>query len=62
MANLKPLPPKITDAFANKSARVSDPNDKPRILNLNVVDPDNGTLDTVDPDTLQVRRIPLTEG
>jgi hypothetical protein len=56
MANLKPLPPRITDAFANKSARVSDPNDKPRILNLNVVDPDNGTLDTVDPDTLQVRR------
>jgi hypothetical protein len=56
MANLKPLPPKITDAFANKSARVSDGNDKPRILNLDVVDPDNGNLDTVNPDTLQVRR------
>jgi hypothetical protein len=56
MANLKPLPPRITDAYANKSARVADGHDKPRILNLDVVDPDTGTLDTVDPDTLQVRR------
>jgi hypothetical protein len=56
MANLKPLPPKITDAFANKSARVADGHDKPRVLNLDVVDPDNGNLDTVNPDTLQVRR------
>jgi hypothetical protein len=56
MANLKPLPPKITDAFANKSVRVADTHDKPRILNLDIVDPDNGTLDTVNKDTLQVRR------
>ena len=56
MANLKPLPPKITDAFANKSARLADPHDKPRMLELDVVDPDNGNLDTVDPNTLQVRR------
>jgi len=56
MANLKPLPPKITDAFANKAARVVDAHDKPRILDLDVVDPDNGNLDTVDPNTLQVRR------
>ena len=56
MANLKPLPPKITDAFANKTARVVDAHDKPRILDLDVVDPNNGNLDTVDPNTLQVRR------
>jgi len=56
MANLKPLPPKITDAFANKSARIADAHDKPRILDLDVVDPDIGNLDTIDPDTLQVRR------
>jgi hypothetical protein len=56
MANLKPLPPKITDAYANKSARIADAHDKTRILNLDVVDPDNGNLDTVNPKTLQVRR------
>ena len=56
MANLKPLPPKITDRFANKSPRVVDVHDKPRILELDVVNPDNGNLDTVNKDTLQVRR------
>jgi hypothetical protein len=56
MANLKPLPPKITDAFANKSARVADGHDKPRILDLEVVDPNIGNEDTVNKDTLQVRR------
>jgi len=56
MANLKPLDPKITDAFANKSARLQDGHDKPRVLELNVVDPDVGNLDTVNKDTLEVRR------
>jgi hypothetical protein len=56
MANLKPLPPKITDAFANKSARVADGHDKPRILDLEVVDPNIGNEDTINKDTLQVRR------
>ena len=56
MANLKPLPPKITDSFANKSVRIANSHDRPRILDLDVVDPDNGNLDTVDKDTLQVRR------
>ena len=56
MANLKPLPPHITDAFANKAPRVVDAHDKPRILSLDVVNPDIGNLDTVNKDTLQVRR------
>ena len=56
MANLKPLDPKITDAFANKAPRVVDVHDKPRILDLDVVDPDVGNLDTINKDTLQVRR------
>lgn len=56
MANIKPLPPKITDAFANKAPRIADGHDKPRILDLDVVDPDNGNLDTINKDTLQVRR------
>lgn len=56
MANLKPLDPKITDAFANKAPRVVDVHDKPRILDLDVVDPDVGNLETINKDTLQVRR------
>jgi len=56
MANLKPLSPKITDAFANKAPRITDAHDRPKILDLDVVNPDNGTLDTVNKDTLQVRR------
>jgi hypothetical protein len=58
MANvLKPLDPQITDTFAPISARTSEPNDKPNILDLDVVTPTNSTVDTVDPDTLQVRRM-----
>ena len=56
MANLKPLPPKVTDYYGTKSARVVDVHDKPRILGLDVVNPDNGNLDVVNKDTLQVRR------
>ena len=56
MANLKPLPPKITDYYGTKSARVVDVHDKPRVLDLDVVNPDNGNLDVVNKDTLQVRR------
>ena len=52
----KPLPPTITDAFANKAARIMSDHDKARLLNLNVVDADTGNTDTVNPDTLQVRR------
>jgi hypothetical protein len=55
-SNIKPLDPKITDAFADKGPRVSDAHEKPRILGLDVRDPSNSNLDTVDPKTLQVRR------
>lgn len=54
-SDIKPLPPRITDAFANKSARIDDQS-KPRILGLDVVNADNSTNDTVNPETLQVRR------
>jgi len=56
MANVKPLPSRITDRFADKAPRVTDHHEKPRILGLDVRDPDVGNTDTVDPDTLQVRR------
>ena len=53
---IKPLDPIITDEFANRSARISDITDKPRVLGLDIVSPDAGNTDTVNPDTLQVRR------
>ena len=56
MANLKPLPPKMIERFADKAPRIADPHSKPRILGLDVVDPTNATLDTINKDTLQVRR------
>ena len=56
MANLKPLPAKMIERFADKAPRIADPHSKPRILGLDVVDPTNATLDTVNPDNLQVRR------
>ena len=57
MANyVKPLDPKITDRFADKAPRMGDHHDKPRILNLDVTDPTYGKDQTIDPDTLQVRR------
>ena len=52
----KPLDPKITDRFADKAPRVGDNYDKPRLLGLDVIDPTTGKDETVDPDTLQVRR------
>ena len=54
--NIKPLDPRITDKFAPKAPRVADHYDRPRIMGLDVVDPDNSTLEIIDPDTLQVRR------
>jgi hypothetical protein len=57
MANfIKPLDPIITDQYADKAPRVSDHHEKPRILDLDVRDPETGSTDTVDKDTLQVRR------
>lgn len=57
MANyVKPLDPKITDRFADKAPRMGDHHDKPRIMDLEVIDPTNGKDQTIDPDTLQVRR------
>jgi hypothetical protein len=58
MANvLKPLDPRITDHFAHKAPKASEPHDKPNMLDLDVVTPTNSTVDTVDKDTLQVRRM-----
>ena len=54
---LKPLDPMITDRFAHRSPKASEPHDKPNILNLDVVTPTNSTVDYVDKDTLQVRRM-----
>lgn len=57
MANyIKPLDPKITDRFADKAPRMGDHHDKPRILDLEVTDPTTGNLDTIDAETMQVRR------
>jgi hypothetical protein len=57
MANYtKPLDPKVTDRFADKAPRMGDHHDAPRILNLDVTDPTHGKDQTVDPDTLQVKR------
>ena len=57
MANyVKPLDPKITDHFADKAPRMGDHHDKPRILDLEVTDLTTGNLDTIDAETMQVRR------
>ena len=54
---LKPLPAIVTDTYATKSPRISDPHDKPRILDLDIVNPtDSNNNDTVNKDTLQVKR------
>lgn len=53
----KPLTPEFTGVFSNISPRVADAHDKPRILTLDVVNPDeNSNKDTINPDTFQVRR------
>ena len=54
--SVKPLDPKISNLFADKAPRVQDVHDRPQILNLDVVDPTIGNEQTIDPDTLQVRR------
>ena len=54
-SDIKPLPPRITDAFVHKSPRIED-SSNPKTLNLKVSDADNSTNDVVDPETLQVRR------
>lgn len=58
MANnsVKPLDPKISNLFADKAPRVQDVHDRPQILDLDVVDPNIGNEQTIDKDTLQVRR------
>lgn len=57
MANyVKPLDPKVTDRFADKAPRMGDHHDVPRILDLEVTDPTSGKDQTVDPDTLRVKR------
>jgi len=56
MANLKPFAPAVTDKFVDRSPRVGDHHDIPRVLDLNVVNPDESNRDTVDKDTLTVRR------
>ena len=54
---LKPLPAFVTDSYANKSPRITNSHDKPRILDLDVIDPTAGNnSDTVNKDTLQVKR------
>lgn len=52
----KPFNPNITNAVADKAPRVHDHHEKPRILDLDVVNPTTGSSETVDEKTLQVRR------
>lgn len=54
--SIKPLSPKITDLFADKAPRVHDMHDRSKILDLDVVDPNIGNEQTINKDTLQVRR------
>ena len=56
MADIKPLPPRITDKFVHKSNRIVDPHDRPRILDLKVNEDDSNSSDVVDPKTLHVKR------
>lgn len=52
----KPFNPEITNVIADKAPRVHDHHEKPRILDLNVVNPTTGKTETVDDKTLEVRR------
>ncbi len=54
--SIKPLSPKITDMFADKAPRVMGLNDPATTLDLKVVDPEVGNEQTIDKDTLEVRR------
>ena len=53
---LKPLDPAITDAHAHVAPRISEPHEKPQILDLKIVNASTSETDTVDKDTLEVRR------
>jgi len=53
---LKPLDPSVSDAYAHRAPKIKDPHDRPQFLQLDVVNPTNSTIDTVNKDTLQVRR------
>lgn len=54
----KPLPPEITDVYANEAARIADASDKPKILGLQVTEAGpNATSDIVNPKNLKVRRV-----
>ena len=46
----------FTDRFADHAPRILDPHSKPRTLDLDVVNADDSSNDTVNPKTLQVRR------
>jgi hypothetical protein len=57
MANvLKPLDPSISDAYAHRAPKIKEPHDRPEILKLDIVNPTSSEIDTVNKDTLQVRR------
>jgi hypothetical protein len=53
---IKPLDPIITNEFANRSARIADPYDTPKYLDLDVVNPTIGNTEVVNPKNLEVRR------
>lgn len=54
----KPLPPEITDTYANEAARIADATDKPKILGLKITEAGpNATSDIVNPKNLKVRRV-----
>ena len=53
---LKPLDPSVSDDYAHRAPKIKDTNDRPQFLQLDVVNPTNSTIDTVNKDTLQVRR------
>lgn len=54
----KPLPPEITDVYANEAARIADASDKPKILGLQITEAGpNATSDIVNPKNLKVRRV-----
>lgn len=52
----KPLPPEITDVYANEAARIADASDKPKVLGLQITDA-SSSGDIVNPKNLKVRRV-----
>jgi len=54
----KPLPPEITDTYANEAARITDATDKPKILGLQITEAGpSSSSDIVNPKNLKVRRV-----